>query len=306
MSLSDAYRRPVVCEVVDALRFDHVPKLRAPVLVAAFTGWNDAGDAASDAVTHLIQDLDATRFAAVDPEPFSDFQAARPTVELVDGVIEDLSWPTTECFAAEVDEADRDVVVVLGPEPNFAWRVFSETLVELAAALDVELVVPMGALLADVPHTRPTRITGAVSDPELGRAVGLVASRYEGPTGIVGVLHDAYTTAGIASASLWVPVPHYLASPPNPKATRALLGAFSQVSGVPLDLVDLDRAVGNWEARIDVAADSDHDVESYVRELEERYDAEAADGGLPIDPSSLPSGDALAAELQRYLRGEAD
>lgn len=283
---------------------DFVPALRAPVLVAAFTGWNDAGDAASDAVTHLVRDLDATRFAAFDPEPFYDFQTARPTVELVDGVIEDLTWRTTECFAAEVDDASRDVVLVLGPEPNFAWRSFCDTFVALADELDVDLVVPMGALLADVPHTRPVRITGAVSDPELGRRVRMATSRYEGPTGIVGVLHDACTTAQIPSASLWAPVPHYLASPPNPKAARALLGAFGAVADVPLDLDDLDRTVESWETRIDVAADSDHDVESYVRELEERYDAETGDDELPIDPSSLPSGDTLAAEFQRYLRGE--
>jgi len=286
------------------VHFDRRPDLRAPVLVAAFTGWNDAGDAASDAVTHLVERLGATRFAAVDPEPFYDFQAARPTVELVDGVIEDLTWPTTECFAAEVDDGEHDMVVVLGPEPNYSWPSFAAMLVELATALDVELVVPMGALLADVPHTRPTRITGAVSDPELGRRVGLVTSRYEGPTGIVGVLHDACTTAGIASASLWAPVPHYLASPPNPKAMRALLGACTSVAGVPLDFEQLDRTVGSWEARIDVAADTDHDVEAYVRELEERYDAEIADAGLPIDPSALPTGEALAAELERFLRDQ--
>src|SRR6478752_6534074 len=194
--------------------------LRAPALVCAFTGWNDAGDAASAAVQFLGSSLGATRFARLDAEEFFDFQATRPKVHLVDGRSREIEWPEVEVWAAR---APRDLVLVSGPEPSMRWRTFSRAVVELAEALGTQLVVTLGALLADVPHSRPVPITGLATDEGLVQRVGLSPSSYEGPTGIVGVLHAACQEAGVPTASLWASVPHYVAAAPNPKAALALV-----------------------------------------------------------------------------------
>jgi len=274
--------------------------LREPVLVAAFRGWNDAGDAASFAAMHLSRTWSATKVASLDPEEFYDFQAVRPQVELVDGITRNITWPSNELWAAQLADAPNDALVLVGTEPNVRWRTFSRLIVDVAMEYDVKLVITMGALLADVPHSRPVHVTGTAVDKELVERLDLERSRYEGPTGIVGVLHDAFTAAGVDSASLWAAVPHYLAVTPNPKAALALVHKATQLVGAPAAINDLERASSVYEERVSEMVSSDEDVQAYVKLLEERADERAAEEH--IDPSTLPSGDALAAELERFLR----
>ncbi|HYI44267.1 MAG TPA: PAC2 family protein [Actinomycetota bacterium] len=271
-------------------------RLNRPVLVAAFRGWNDAGDAASFAATHLGRVWAAEPIASIDPEEFYDFQDVRPTVELVDGVTRKISWPTNEFSAARLPTGHRDVILLVGTEPNMRWRTFASLVVELAQKHHVEFVVTLGALLADVPHSRPVPITGTAVSDELIQRLGLHRSRYEGPTGIVGVLHDAFSKAGIDSASLWAAVPHYLAVSPNPKAALALVDKATDLIGVPVDISDLERATAAYESRVADMVAGDDDVGAYVRMLEERTDEEET------ETAELPSGDALAAELEKFLR----
>jgi proteasome assembly chaperone (PAC2) family protein len=282
---------------MDDVIWEARPQLSRPVMVAAFEGWNDAADAASGAVTWLRRRLKATQIARIDPEEFYDFQSTRPEVSLVEGTTRKISWPANEYFAARVDEVGRDLVLFSGVEPNLKWRTFCSTVISVAKETGCEMVVTLGALLADVPHTRPTRLTGTAIDPELIARLGLSHSRYEGPTGIVGVLHDFCRQAGMPSVSLWAPVPHYVASPPNPKATQALLERLADVLAIPIGLGDLAEAAVAWEARVNELVGSDADIAAYVRQLEERDDDQ-------IDEDNLPSGDTLAAELERYLRDQ--
>lgn len=277
------------------LRISARPTLERPVLVAAFRGWNDGGQGASLAAGYLVKHWDATRFADVDPEEFFDFQAVRPHVALEGGITRRISWPETVFYHAAVPEKDRDAVLVLGFEPNLRWRTFTGEIVGLAQELGVELVVTLGALLADVPHTRPAPVTGSATDPKLVEELGLAASRYEGPTGIVGVLHDACREAGVPSASLWAAVPHYASLAASPKAALALCTRLGNLLDTSLDLGDLERAADAYEQQVSEAVASDEETEAYVRELERRRDAL----GEELD---VPSGDTLAAELTRFLR----
>jgi predicted ATP-grasp superfamily ATP-dependent carboligase len=278
-------------------------RLNRPILVAAFRGWNDAGDAASFAVQHLARVWDAELIASIDPEEFYDFQAVRPQVELVDGLTRRITWPATEFFAARPEGSPRDILLLVGTEPNLLWRTFSSLIVDVAKGHGVELVITLGALLADVPHSRPVHITGTAADDDLVKRLGLQRSRYEGPTGIVGVLHDTFAGAGIDSASLWAAVPHYLAVSPNPKAALALIDKTTKLVGLPADVDDLARAVAAYEDRAAEIVAADDDVRAYVRLLEERIDESEEQR---IDPAELPSGDALAAELERFLRDRGD
>jgi len=271
--------------------------LRAPALVCAFQGWNDAGDAASSAVSFLASSLKASRFARVESEEFFDFQANRPCIRFAEPGRREIVWPGVEVFEALAPKAPRDLVLVQGVEPSIRWRAFCGQLIDLAEALGVQLVVSLGALLGDIPHTRPVVLTGHASDPALVERLEMQGSSYEGPTGIVGVLHDACRQAGMPSVSLWAPVPHYVASPPNPKATQALLERLGEVLGMPIGLGDLAEAAVAWEARVNELVGSDADIAAYVRQLEERDDDQ-------IDEQSLPSGDTLAAELERFLRDQ--
>jgi proteasome assembly chaperone (PAC2) family protein len=284
---------------VDLLIWSDRPRLTRPVMVAAFEGWNDAADAASGALTWLRHRWRATRFAHIDPEEFYDFQVARPQVSLVDGVTRQISWPANDCFAAHIEEVGRDVVLFSGVEPNLKWKAFCHTVLDVARETGCEMVVTLGALLADVPHTRPIRLTGTAADPDLIRRLGLQHSRYEGPTGIVGVLHDTCRQTGMPSVSLWAPVPHYVASPPNPKATRALIERLTELLDVPIGLGDLAEASVAWERRVNELVAGDADVAAYVRQLEERDDDQ-------LDERDLPTGDTLAAELERFLRDQRD
>jgi proteasome assembly chaperone (PAC2) family protein len=281
--------------MAEELRIHSRPELEKPVLLAAFRGWNDGAQAASLAAGYLAKTWDAEQFAEIDPEDFFDFQATRPHVSLEDGLTRRIEWPETGFYHARPEGLDRDVVLLLGIEPNLRWRTFTELVVGLASELEVELMITLGALLADVPHTRPAPVTGSATDSELVERLGLSASRYEGPTGIVGVLHDACREADIPSASLWAAVPHYVSLTPSPRAAVALCERLGSLIGVDIDVEELEEAAQSYEEQVSEAVASDEETASYVEELERRSDS--------IEESTdLPSGDALAAELTRFLR----
>jgi predicted ATP-grasp superfamily ATP-dependent carboligase len=271
--------------------------LRAPAMVCAFQGWNDAGDAASTAVSFLASALKARRFAHIDSEEFYDFQANRPTISLGEHERREIKWPTVEFFEAGAPRAPRDLVLVQGVEPSMRWRAFSAHLVDLAEALGVQLVVSLGALLGDVPHTRPVAMTGHASDSSLLERLGTQTSSYEGPTGIVGVLHTACAQAGLPSASLWAAVPHYVAAAANPKAALALLRRIEVLIGVSVDVSELETSAADYERQVGLAVRSDPDIQAFVERLEQAADSE--DQGSPED---VPSGDMIASEFQRFLR----
>jgi len=277
------------------LRVHRRPELTRPVLIGAFRGWNDGAQAASLAAGYLAKTWSAERFADVDPEEFFDFQATRPHVSLEDGLTRRIDWPETAFYHARPDGLDRDVVLLLGIEPNLRWRTFSELLIGLTRELGVELMITLGALLADVPHTRPAPVTGSASDPDLVKKLGLSASRYEGPTGIVGVLHDSCKQAGIPSASLWAAVPHYVSLTPSPRGAVALCERLGELIGVSVDVAELEEAAQSYEEQVSEAVASDEETAAYVDDLEQRVDSLE-------ESQDLPSGDALAAELTRFLR----
>ncbi len=264
------------------------------MLVAAFRGWNDGGQGASLAAGYLAKTWDARRFAEIDPESFFDFQATRPHVRLEQGFTRRIDWPETVFFHARPQGLDRDAVLLLGVEPNLRWRTFSGLIVDFAHELGVELVVTLGALLADVPHTRDTPVTGSATDPDLIQKLGLQASRYEGPTGIVGVVHDACKRAGLPSASLWAAVPHYVSLAPSPKAAAALCERLGTLLGTEIDTAELDEAAEAYVSQVSEAIATDEETAAYVEDLERRVDE--------LDESDLPSGETLAAELSRFLR----
>lgn len=268
--------------------------LERPILIACFRGWNDGGQAASLAGAYLARQWEAARFADIEPEEFFDFQATRPQVSLVEGVTRQIDWPDNAFFHARIPGTDRDAVLLLGVEPNLRWRLFTNLVVGLAKDLGVELVVTLGALLADVPHTRPSPVTGSASDPELVERLGLQLSRYEGPTGIVGVLHDACRRAELPSVSLWSAVPHYVSLAPSPKAALALCERLAQLIDVPIETGELEVAAENYRHQVSEAVATDEETAAYVEELEQRADE--------LDEESIPSGESLAAELTKYLR----
>jgi proteasome assembly chaperone (PAC2) family protein len=272
--------------------------LRAPALVCAFSGWNDAGDAASAALTFIGESLAAERFARIDPEDFYDFQSTRPHIRFNEDRSREITWPGIEIFAARVPRAPRDLILVQGPEPSMRWRTFCQHIIDLAEALGTQLVVTMGALLADVPHTQPVMINGLASDEALVTKLGLVETNYEGPTGIVGVLHTACSEAGLPSASLWASVPHYVAAAPNPKAALALVRKIEGLVAVSVDATDLENATGEYERQVGLAVQSDPDVQAFVERLEQAAEQDTR----PLGPGDLPSGDALASDFQRFLR----
>ena len=271
------------------------PELKRPVLVAAFRGWNDGGQGASLGAAYLAKQWDAERFAEIEPENFFDFQAVRPHVSLVDGETRHVDWPDNGFFHASIPGVDRDAVLLLGIEPNLRWRTFSGLILDLAKDLGVEMVVTFGSLLADVPHTRPAPVTAAATDPALVSELGLEASRYEGPTGIVGIVHDKCREADIASLSLWAAVPHYVSLAPSPRAALALVRRFGELMRIDIDLRELEQAASEYAEQVSEAVSTDAETAAYVEELEQRVDALAPEG-------DIPSGESLAAELSRFLR----
>jgi predicted ATP-grasp superfamily ATP-dependent carboligase len=285
--------------VADELLISSRPQLERPILIAAFRGWNDGGQGASLATGYLAKLWEAKRFAEVDPETFFDFQATRPHVTLEEGLTRRIDWPATVFYHGRPPGLDRDAVLLLGIEPNLRWRTFTDLLVGFTQELGVELVVTLGALLADVPHTRPCPVTGSATDKQLVERLGLSASRYEGPTGIIGVLHDACLRAGLPSASLWAAVPHYVSLTPSPKAALALCERLGDLLGAQIDTGELEEAAENYSEQVSEAVASDPDTAAYIEELEQRADTLA-------EEEALPSGDALAAELTRFLRERED
>jgi predicted ATP-grasp superfamily ATP-dependent carboligase len=280
------------------LIWDRRPEsLRAPAMVCAFQGWNDAGDAASSAVSFLASSLQARRFARFDSEEFFDYQSNRPSVRFNDEHEREIVWPKVEVLEAHAPRAPRDLVLVQGVEPSLHWQAFSGHIVDLAEALGVQVVVSLGALLGDVPHTRPVSLSGHATDPALMERLGMHGSSYEGPTGIVGVLHQACAQAGLPSASLWAGVPHYVAAATNPKAALALVRRVEGLIGVSVDVSELESAADDYERQVGLAVQSDPDIQAFVERLEQ-----AAEGEEEVVADDVPSGDMLAREFQRFLR----
>ncbi len=275
------------------IEIEDVPELRSPVLIAAFEGWNDAADAASSVIDHLMRVWNARVVAAIDPEEFYDFQVNRPIVGTNDEGMRRITWPSTQLAVASPPGALRDVILLRGIEPNMRWRQFCAELLAASTELGAELVVTLGALLADTPHTRPIPVTGTATEPDLSDRLKLEQSNYEGPTGIVGVFQDACTQRDIPAVSFWAAVPHYVAQPPCPKATLALVGQLEDVLEISIPLDDLPEESRAWERGVDELAEEDEEIGDYVRALEETRDT-----------ADLPeaTGEAIAREFERYLK----
>lgn len=263
--------------------------LRNPAVIAAFGGWNDAGEAASDVIDHLVERYEAELVFAIDPEEYYDFQVNRPAIRMIEGqrVVE---WPTTEVLVAHLDE--RDLVLIGGPEPNFHWQSYISRLLSMLRTVAPEMVILLGSMLTDAPHSRPVPVAGTADSAALAEELGLEVSTYEGPTGIIGVLANECQRANMAVVALWASIPHYVAEPPNPKATLALLARLEDVLGLPVDTGDLAEAATAWMAQVDELVGEDPDIAGYISALEERRDEATPD----------PSGDSIAAEFERYLR----
>jgi proteasome assembly chaperone (PAC2) family protein len=266
-------------------------------MVCAFKGWNDAGEAATAALGFLIDSFDAVEVARIDPEDYYDFTAVRPTVRLSEGRTRVVEWPENTIHVARIAGAEHDLVLFQGVEPSLRWRGFNDLLIAAGRQLEASMVVTLGALLADVPHTRPVPMTGLASDDKLVERYGFERSTYEGPTGIVGVLHHACAAAGLPSVSLWASVPHYVAAAPNPKAALALIRSFEGVAGVAVEARDLEESAEDYERQVNAAVASDPEVKSFVERLEQTID-ETQD----VTPDKLPSADAIARDFQRFLR----
>jgi predicted ATP-grasp superfamily ATP-dependent carboligase len=277
---------------VDPIVFTDRPSMDRPILITAFRGWNDAGESATAAATFLKDAWDGTVFARIDPEEFFDFQVTRPVVRLTDGVSRVIEWPSCEFHHANV--AGRDVVVFVGGEPNVRWRTFATAIVDMARSLSCERLITLGAFLADVAHTRPVPVVGSAATPEEAQRLDLATSRYEGPTGIVGVLHDLSNRAGVPSVSFWAAVPHYVPAGVNPKAALSLVERVASFLQFQVSLDEILPAVAAWEQRVSELVGENEALADYVHRLEE-VTTEAP-------PLPLVSGESLAAELERFLR----
>jgi proteasome assembly chaperone (PAC2) family protein len=274
------------------------PRLKRPLIVSAFKGWNDAGEAATAALGFLIDSFDATEVGRIDPEEYYDFTAVRPTVRLSEGRTRVIDWPENSFHAAHVTGAEHDLLLLQGTEPSLRWRQFTGLVVDTARELDAHMVITLGALLADVPHSRPVPMTGIASDEGLVAKLGYERSTYEGPTGVVGVLHHACAQAGVSSVSLWASVPHYVAAAPNPKAALALIRSFEGVAGVAVEARDLEESAEDYERQVSAAVASDPEVKSFVERLEQTLD----DAQPDMPPERIPSADSIARDFQRFLR----
>jgi predicted ATP-grasp superfamily ATP-dependent carboligase len=286
---------------MELVRWEREPNLRRPLLVVAFEGWNDAGDASSLALGYLAKAWSAERFATIDSEEFYDFTVTRPQVRVTEDGGRRIEWPDIELLGARVPGSRHDLVLLRGVEPQLRWRTFSATVVEVASRVKAELAVILGALLADVPHTRPVRVSGSTDDRDLAERLGLAASSYEGPTGIVGVLHEALRRGGIPTASFWAAVPHYVHQLPSPKAALALVERSSAVLGAPVDSMELRAAALDYERQVNERIADDEDAAAYVAQLEETSDTDWPDAEL-ADGLGLGSIDELAAQVERFLR----
>jgi proteasome assembly chaperone (PAC2) family protein len=276
------------------------PELRAPVMVSAFKGWNDAGEAASAALSYIRDSFDSREVARIDPEEFYDFTAVRPTVKLTADSTRAIEWPENSFSVAPVPGAEADLVMLQGVEPSLRWRRFTDDVISAARQLDARLVITLGALLADVPHSRPVGITGITSDEALVERLGFEEPTYEGPTGIVGILQRACAEAGLPVVSIWASVPHYVAASPNPKVALALVRAFEGATGLAVDGAELETAAEDYERQVTAAVASDPEVKAFVERLESAMDDAHAEN--PPDEGQLPSADTIASDFQRFLR----
>ena len=286
------------------MEIHQIPALRSPVMVIAFSGWNDAGEAATGAASHLLYswtdletDVVPELIAEVDPEEFYDFQVNRPMVEVDDSSIRSLTWPGTQIYGLRTPDLAHDFVVVRGVEPSMKWKTFAADILDLADDLEIDLVITLGAMLADTPHTRPITVSGSGAHPDIARRLGVEISKYEGPTGILGVIQDACVRRGIDAVSLWAGIPHYASSAPSPKATLALINALEDFLEISLPQGDLPDDATSWEAEVSEMAKEDADVAEYVKALEESKDS-----------SDLPeaTGESIARELERFLRRQSE
>ena len=278
------------------LRWTAQTELERPLMVVALKGLFDAAEAATSAVDLLVQQYDAIHIADIDPETFFNFLEERPTVAIDTDGTRVVHWPTTACYAAATPEGTRDLVLVSGVEPHLRWRTFADTLLELARATGTEMVITVGAMVGLAPHTRPLGVVGSAANPAVAERLGLGRPSYQGPTGLIGALHDRLDAEGMPVVSLRVSVPHSVPGPPNPEATRSLLSRFELVTGVPTNHTDLDERAQDWRRRIDAAVENDPELSAYVHQLEEQVD----------ESEAIPSGDDLAAELEAFLRDQRE
>jgi len=286
------------------MEIHQIPALRSPVMVIAFSGWNDAGEAATGAAAHLLgswadsqSDVVPELIADVDAEEFYDFQVNRPTVVVDESSIRSLTWPGTQVFGLRTPELGHDFVVISGVEPSMKWKTFTANILDLADDLEVDMVITLGSMLADTPHTRPITVSGSGAHPEIAQRLGVEISRYEGPTGILGVIQDACVRRGIDAISLWAAIPHYASASPSPKATLALINALEDFLEISLPQGDLHSESNQWEIDVSEMAKEDSEVAEYVKALEESKDA-----------AELPevSGESIARELERFLRRQRE
>jgi proteasome assembly chaperone (PAC2) family protein len=280
---------------MEHVRWTAHPELHEPIVIAAFEGWNDAGDAASTAARYLIDRWEAVQVADMDPEEFYDFTTTRPQVRLDEEGHRQIDWPATEVHVATIPGTDRQVLIIVGTEPQLRWRTYTDELTAIARSQGARLCITLGALLAEVPHTRPTPVVGTAYEPDVVAGLDLQPSSYEGPTGIVGVLHDAWRRAGLRSASLWATVPSYVPGAPSPKAALALVERMAAMLDTWVATTDLEIAAASYERQVSELVDADEETATYVTSLEERHD---------VDPGVLPSAETIAEEVERFLRDQ--
>ena len=287
------------------LRMEEKPSLRSPVLIAAFAGWNDAAQAASSSILYLMNGWSARSFASINPEEFYDFTEVRPVIRLGPGSQRELEWPTNTFYYHIDHTLSQDVALLLGIEPHLKWRTFTESVLEVVRQCGVTTLVTLGALLADAVHTRPVPLSGYSMDRDLSVRLGsmrIAGTRYQGPTGIVGTLHDACRRNGLSAASLWASVPYYLGTTPNPKASHALLSAASELLDLHVDLAPLEEQVRAFEKQVGEAVSSNPDVAAHIHELEARVDAALAGGSEAAEAGELPASDLIIKDLEDFLR----
>ncbi len=300
---------------MNALTIERIPELNDPVLIVAFAGWNDAGSAATHATQFLIKRLQAQRFAKIDPEEFYNFSEVRPQVRLRDGLYREIRWPANEFFASNTASLKRDMVLGLGIEPNLRWKAYAAACLDVAKQCGVGLVITLGALLADVAYSRPVRVVGFSSDPDIATQLQLTPSRYEGPTGIVGVLNDACRQAGLTSISFWANVPHYISAAPNPKAALALVSRLESFLHIALDTTELVTGAAEFDAQVAKAIAENPNLAAYVKRLEEQEQEEGLEmesaaqdkaGNGHGNGNGHANGKDMAEELQRFLQQRKD
>jgi hypothetical protein len=290
---------------MDHLQIERRPQLREPVAFVAFAGWNDAASAATNAARFMVRRLRARKFASIDPEDFFEFSRSRPNVRIDLSQSRELSWPTCDFFYARNPSGDHDVIIAIGVEPHLRWKTFASVYGSLFSELGVTLAVSLGAMMADVPHTRPVRVTGTAIDARVGAKLNLSTSRYQGPTGIVGVLQDTMRSSGVGTASFWANVPHYITTAQNPLATKALLVRAQAMIGVEFDFTNLARAGDRFISEVDTAISGNPEIVEYVKRLEAAVDSGEADSQADSqaeEPNAQAPVEDLVTDIEEFLR----